>query len=247
MIMGHEAETKRRAGYNERLFSGGLRAKLHMARFFWLRYTIRRLAIEPHSVLELGCYDGRAVEFLPRMPARYLGLDAGWENAMAMAQQRWAGKTGLEFRVCTKPEEMNLQGETFDMAMALETLEHIPPEDLDGYLAHIAHAVKDGGVFLVSVPNEIGPVFAAKHILKVLLVGKPEIYSFREFICQMLGLTDRVARREHKGFHYGKLIRTLRLYFDVRQVQGMPFSFLPPYLNFGVGIVCSPKIKAIPQ
>ncbi|MGB4107014.1 MAG: class I SAM-dependent methyltransferase [Alphaproteobacteria bacterium] len=235
-----ESLAKSRPGYNERLFSGNLRGRLHTARFDWLRGTLDRLALAPQSVIELGCYDGRAVSFLPRMPARYIGFDAGWENGLQLAAQRWAGQSHLEFRQCRQADQMNLAGEKFDLAIALETLEHIPPQDLDPYLETVAASLNPGGAFLVSVPNEIGPVFAAKHLLKLAFIGGSDPYSLREFLFQALGLVEKVERREHKGFSYRRLIKTLRKYFYVEKAEGIPFAALPPYLSFGVGIVCRP-------
>lgn len=240
-----ESLAKSRPGYNERLFSGNLRGRLHTARFDWLRSTIARLGLAPRSVLELGCYDGRAVSFLPHMPKRYIGFDAGWENALQLAAQRWAGQPHLEFRQCRKAGQMNLAGEKFDLAIALETLEHIPPQDLEPYLETVAASLNPDGAFLVSVPNEIGPVFAIKHLLKVAFIGSPDPYFPREFLFQALGLVGKVERREHKGFSYRCLVRTLRKYFSIEKTEGIPFTFLPPCLSFGVGIVCRPKAKEL--
>lgn len=236
-----ETMAKLDRGYNERLFSDNFRGRLHTARFIWLRDTVRRLKMNPRAVMEIGCFDGRAVEFLPQIPARYIGFDAGWEDALQLAARRWASQPHLEFRECLKADQMNLNGEKFDLVLALETLEHIPPQDLEPYLENVAASLKPGGAFLVSVPNEIGPVFAAKHMLKVAFIGNYETYSVREFIFATLGMVEKVQRREHKGFSYRRLIKTLERHFTVESTRGIPLGFLPPYLNFGVGIVCRPK------
>jgi len=227
--------------YNERLFSGGLRARLHMARFLWVRRTFKRLNITPQRVLELGCYDGRVLDFLPARPVYYLGLDADWEGGLLLANRRWGGQADIQFRKCREASEMALDGAVFDTGLSLETLEHIPPEHLNPYLKSLASSISN--VFLVTIPNETGIVFAAKHVLKMLFIGKAEQYSFREFIWQTLGHTERVARREHKGFSYAKMIKTLSVYFDIERVEGIPFSFLPPALNFGAGVICRPKLR----
>lgn len=231
----------KKTSYNERLFRGGVRKKLHSARFLWVQKTLDRLGARPVRVLELGCYDGRAVEFLPAMPDYYLGLDADWESALTLANERWGGRSNLEFRKCLRAEDMGVEEQVFDTALSLETLEHIPPELVEPYIDRIAATTT--GLFLVTVPNEKGLVFAAKHILKVLVVGSPERYSLKEFFWQTLGCTDKVARREHKGFDYAKMVRLLSEYFDIERVEGIPFAFLPACLNFGVGIVCLPKEK----
>ena len=42
------------AAYNERLFTKGIRGKLHVARFEWLAKSLLRLGCESETVLELG-------------------------------------------------------------------------------------------------------------------------------------------------------------------------------------------------
>lgn len=231
-------ESAARPSYNQRLFAGGLRTRRHLCRFVWVRRTLDALEIAPGRVLELGCYDGRAVEFLPKMPDRYLGLDADWEDALALAARRWAGNSALEFRKCREAAEMALDGETFDAALALETLEHVPPEQVQPYLTRIANALEPRGVLLVTLPNEKGIVFAAKHLMKIVYIGSLEPYNVREFFWQTIGRSENVARREHKGFDYARMVCRLREHFEVARIDGIPLSFLPPCLNFGIGVVC---------
>ena len=44
----------------------------------------------------------------------------------------------------------------------------------------------------------------------------------------------------HKGFGYHHFIGQVLEHFDIIKVVGIPIRFLPPYLNFGVGIVAEP-------
>lgn len=219
--------------YNERLFSGGLRARLHLARFHWLARNVSHFAGNYRSCLELGCYDARSIEYLPHRPQRYLGLDADWGDGIALARERWGGE-GFEFRRCTQAAEMGLDGERFDLGICLETLEHIPPERVEPYLQALAGAVD---WLFVSVPNEKGPVFAFKYLAKLAVVGDAQHYTLAEFVNATLGRTERVRRREHKGFDYRRLIAQLARHFEILSVVGQPLAGLPPWMNFGVGVV----------
>src|SRR6267142_3986212 len=104
--------------YNERLFSGGLRSRLHFARFHWIRGELERLGVKPTRVLELGCYDGRALDFIPS-PQRYVGMDANWEGGLDLARvhRRMEGYDFIEVRC---PSDIQLR-ESFDLALSLET------------------------------------------------------------------------------------------------------------------------------
>lgn len=77
-------------GYNERLFSRGLRRKLHLARFHWVNAEITRWHGSSRSVLELGCFDGKLIDFLSDKPSRYVGFDANWEGGLDAAKVKWA-------------------------------------------------------------------------------------------------------------------------------------------------------------
>ena len=118
---------KSEAGYNERLFTKGIRGKLHSARFEWLARSILRLKCEYQTVLELGCYDGKVINYIPKRPTRYLGLDANWEGGLDIAKDKWGHQSNYMFRQCKTPEEMGIRGEQYDISICMETLEHIPP------------------------------------------------------------------------------------------------------------------------
>jgi hypothetical protein len=73
--------------YNKRLFTG-LRGRLHRLRYQWLVERLRTLESESVSLVELGCYDAKTIQFLDEAGirvARYLGLDANWEKGLDLA------------------------------------------------------------------------------------------------------------------------------------------------------------------
>ncbi len=227
-----------RDGYNARLFeSSALRRWHHEARFRWLSSTLRRLGCVPDSVFELGCFDGKAIRYLPRVPSRYLGCDADWEGGLAPAREAWRAAPGIEFRECRAPSDIRLDGETFDVVICMDTLEHVPPETLPAYVELLARAAR--GFVLVTVPNEKGIAFAAKYPLKAILGGN-DPYTLREAFNATLGRLDRVARREHKGFDYAAVAGLLGRRLAIESVTGIPLGAFPPALNPSVGIVGAP-------
>jgi SAM-dependent methyltransferase len=227
-------------GYNERLFSGGLRSSLHFARFHWLSRELKRLKCPTRSLIELGCFDGKLLDFLPRRPTRYVGFDANWEGGLDLARARWKDTPDFSFSQASRPEEMSLSdGDVFEVAVAMETLEHVPPEMVDGYLSTIARHL-DGYLF-VTVPNEKGLVFLSKWLVKRGLSKDAEHYALAELANATLGRMNLVARNEHKGFDYETVIANIAQHFDVIRVSGHPFGFLPHSLCFGIGIVARSK------
>jgi 2-polyprenyl-3-methyl-5-hydroxy-6-metoxy-1,4-benzoquinol methylase len=227
------------AGYNERLFTNGIRGKLHSARFEWLARSLLRLECAYPKVLELGCYDGKVIDYLPEKPTSYLGLDANWEGGLDIAEDKWKNQSNYMFRQCTTPEQMGIIGKQYDISICMETLEHIPPQMVAPYLEKLAKVTKE--YIFITVPNEIGMVFFFKHIAKKLFFGDAESYTVSEFINETLGNTDKVKRIDHKGFNYKQLITQMSDYFDIVEISGFPLAFAPTSLNFSIGIIGKSK------
>ena len=225
-------------GYNERLFSGsGLRNYYHLARYRWLQKTLSELPRqEPLSVVELGCFDAKSLNYLPVRPQQYVGLDANWENGLEIGRRAFGDRPEVTFIEATDPSPLHaFKDGTFNLAVALETLEHIPDPIMREYLAELARVTN--GYFLISVPNEMGPVFLVKHLMKVVTYGGVDDYSVREVVAATLRQPHKVARDQHKGFDYRALIADIERHFDIERVEGVPSMGLPPALSLTVGIV----------
>jgi hypothetical protein len=225
--------------YNARLFSGGLRGRLHHARFHFLVQVTRDVPND--TIFELGCFDGKSITHLPKRPIEYVGADAGWEGGLAQARRLWPQ---YEFHEARSADDLLfLRGRSFDISICMETFEHIPIDRISGYIDLLAEITT--GRLIVTVPVELGPVFLAKHLMKRTLRHlsdeEARSYTFGEIVYATLGLTSRVKRREHKGFDYRWLRKLLDRRFRVVVYEGHPFSRLPRWLNFGVGMVCVPR------
>lgn len=225
-----------RPSYNQRLFGPGWRGRFHRARFDWVARCARAPGVPCDAVLELGCFDGRLLDCLPDPPRVYKGFDAGWEGGLDAARARFAGRDGWTFARAERAADLRLDpGERFDLAVSLETLEHVPPGEVDACLRTIAEHLD--GHFLVSVPNETGVVFVVKRLVKRFLAPGRGEYTWAEFFWLALGRTERVRRAEHKGFDYRTLVAQVSRHFEVVSVSGLPFPGVPPRLSPGVAIV----------
>lgn len=223
-------------GYNQRLFEKpGLRSYFHTARYHWVRQKIAKLNISTGRVFELGCFDGRLLEHLPRSPGEYLGLDADWEGGLSMALKRQHGP-GIQFKKSTSPTDLNdLASTYYDLALALETMEHLEPSLVEEYIAQISRITR--GYFLVTVPNEKGIAFLSKYIAKKYFLEGVQKYTAREVLFATLGMMGKVERDDHKGFDYGQLAKSISTHFTLESVEPIPWSAMPAAFGFSVGIV----------
>lgn len=101
------------------------------------------------SLVDVGCGDGR---FLATLKGRYddarlVGIDYS-ERAVRLAR---ALNPEVDFR------RLDLTGdpvdEQFDMVTLIEVLEHIPPDDLEAFVAGFAGLVRPGGRLVLTVPH----------------------------------------------------------------------------------------------
>ncbi len=227
--------------YNERLLNKNtFRGRLHLGRYFWLQQKTDLLKLTNNSVLELGCYDGKAIYYLNN-PAKFEGYDANWENGLELARNAWKGHPEFTFFECTQPGHFNPQGKTFDISICQEVLEHLRSDDLINYIKILAASTKQ--YCFVTIPNESGLFFLAKFIWKKMTQGEDETYSFKEVLYTTFGKIHKVERSDHghKGFDYKELIQILSVYFDIEDTEGIPYKKLPLSMNFSIGLVLRPK------
>ncbi len=219
-----------------------MRSWLHNSRFNWFYKLVNNLNFKDGvKAIELGCFDGRLLDYFPEPPVRYEGFDANWEGGLTNAQEKYAGSLTLFFHESQDPSDLSVfEKDVFNIGVALETIEHIPPYLVDNYLSQMARVID--GYLVVSVPNEKGIICLGKWLIKkAFLSGTMEKYKFSELIAATLGRMDKVERNEHKGFDYDVLIRQIARYFDIVQLEGIPVSWLPVSTDFTVCILAKSK------
>ena len=224
--------------YNERLFGKGVRKKIHLARFNWLKRTCGEYSVSYNLVVELGCYDGRAIDFLPKRPKQYYGFDVGQDGGINAAMEKYRDES-FAFIISSSPSDLEIPNKCATLIISLETLEHIKPDDLEDYFKKISNMMAINSYFLITVPNEKGIIFLFKYLSKTLYYGHTQEYTLREFCAAALGKTRLVKRNTHKGFDWEQLVDQLEKYFTINNVQGIQMPWLPPSLNVTIGIICS--------
>ncbi len=111
-----------------------------------------------NSLLDVGCGDGKMIFEIMKFSKdkRVMGVDLS-EKAIRFAKA-FNYENGAEF-CCGNLTQIK---EKFDIITLIETLEHIPNEQVEKLISNIYDRLDKGGILIVSVPADNLPV-AAKH------------------------------------------------------------------------------------
>lgn len=152
----------------------------HMLTHFGLngaeRYPFKDLA-----VLDIGCGGGLLSEPMARLGAKVTGADATKEN-IGIAKAH-ATQTGLDIDYRTTTSEALAEaGETFDVVLAMEIIEHVA--DVPLFVQSCTRLVKPGGMMFISTINRTARAFAlaivgAEYVLNWLPKGS---HSYQKFL-----------------------------------------------------------------
>ncbi|QQM30357.1 bifunctional 2-polyprenyl-6-hydroxyphenol methylase/3-demethylubiquinol 3-O-methyltransferase UbiG [Martelella lutilitoris] len=124
-------------------------------------------------ILDVGCGGGLLAEPLTRMGASVTGIDPAEKN-IGIASTH-AAESGLEIDYrATTAEALAEAGETFDIVLNMEVVEHV--SDVDFFLTTCASLVRPGGMMFVATINrtlKAGAlaIFAAERVLRWLPPG----------------------------------------------------------------------------
>ncbi|WP_319532769.1 bifunctional 2-polyprenyl-6-hydroxyphenol methylase/3-demethylubiquinol 3-O-methyltransferase UbiG [uncultured Cohaesibacter sp.] len=163
--------------------------KFNPTRVAYIRETlVEHFELDPRAlqplkdlrILDIGCGGGLLCEPLCRMGADIVGVDAS-ETNIAIASTH-ADETGLaiDYRADTS-EALAAAGETFDVVLAMEVVEHVA--DIELFLQSSASMVKPGGLMIVATLNRTLKshalaIIGAEYILRWLPIGTHQWEKF---------------------------------------------------------------------
>jgi SAM-dependent methyltransferase len=128
----------------------------------------------------------------------------------------------------------------FDLILAQESFEHMPPLLVSRVIDSIAKS--SFGTLFVTVPVEIGPAILIKNLGSYIMgYARHKEYRWSETVSASLYKFDNFDRHKggHKGFDWRWIAQTLRLNVKIKKTIKSPFQLVPSFLAPSVGFICS--------
>jgi 2-polyprenyl-3-methyl-5-hydroxy-6-metoxy-1,4-benzoquinol methylase len=111
-------------------------------------------------ILEHGCGGGEFLEFLgDKTTADLVGYDIS-RSQLALAQTRLESRKNVSLR---NLEELARE-DSFDLVFSLHVIEHIPDDQLPGFVRELCRSLKPGGKLVIATPNGLNPFSYAYYM-----------------------------------------------------------------------------------
>ncbi len=130
-------------------------------------------ALSDLRLIDIGCGGGLVAEPMSKQGAIVTGIDPSDNNIKAAALHADQQGLKIDYRAC-RAEDVAEKGETFDIVLVLEVVEHVPK--VPDFVKLVSSLVAPGGLIILSTINRTTKSFAlaivgAEFILRWLPKG----------------------------------------------------------------------------
>ena len=145
-------------------------------------------------ILDIGCGAGVLCEEIAKLGGTVMGLDPGGNLIQVARDHALQSGVSVDYR-CGTVESLVASGERFDVAMAMEVVEHVADSGL--FLEACTELVNPGGLFILSTINRtfkslVYAIVMGEYVLRLL---PPRTHQWGRF----LRPSEIAASLERKG------------------------------------------------
>jgi len=196
------------------------------------------------TVVDIGCAHAKLFSILnDRFVIDYTGIEIDPLYADT-ARSRYAHNAN--FRVINDSvANCTAHLQRADIVVALETCEHIPEHEVVRIIEAIGEARP--GMFVCSVPVEIGPAVWIKNVGSFVTgYMRHREYRWAETFWAGVYQLDRLPPHGtgHKGFDWRWLAQTVRHNMRLIELRRFPFDILPTAFAFSICMIAEPRATA---
>jgi 2-polyprenyl-6-hydroxyphenyl methylase / 3-demethylubiquinone-9 3-methyltransferase len=162
-------------------------------------------ALQGLRIADVGCGAGLMCEPLAARGAEVVGIDAAPKNIAAARLHASAVELGIEYRV-GEPAAALRDGESFDVLLLLEVVEHV--DDMPAFVRDAVAHLAPGGLLLASTINRtvrsyLAAIVGAEWIFRVLPRGTHRWSQFvRPEELEQAAAACGLTRGERRGMAY---------------------------------------------
>ncbi len=169
------------------------------------------------TVLDIGCGGGLASEPMARLGAQVKGIDASGKNIAIASSHAQQQALAIDYQNTTA-EEVAATGQTYDLVIALEIIEHVA--DVHLFLETLASLTAPGGMLVITTLNRtlkslLMAKIGAEYVLRWLPIGTHDWHKFLRPSEIILPLQQHgMVQRDLSGMVYHPLTRDWSLDAD---------------------------------
>ena len=196
----------------------------------------------PLKVFEIGAASGKLYSVInEHFDIQYSGVEMQ-EDRVEVAKSRFGQNSNFSI-YCGRAEEHTDLLKDCDIVVALETMEHIPENNVVRIIEQVAAARPK--LFVCSVPVEVGPAIWIKNVGSCLMGYhvRYQDYTWSETFWSGLYRLDKVRTHgySHRGFDWRWLSQTIRYNMNLFQLRSLPFNFIPLSFSPSVMFIAKPE------
>ncbi len=175
------------------------------------------------KILDLGCGDGLLSIALAKKKNSVIGIDVSDVSIeLANKNKRIFNCQNVKFRQmdCRR---LLFPNDHFDLAVSVDLIEHLHPDDLSLYLDEVHRILKKNSLYLISTPNKIFYQSGGLHLKNYTHSSIEKVLSQKFLVKSPIFSWNPFFVDNHLIFHLKKVLEKFILRFKILRALSSPF------------------------